>query len=333
MLKKWSNEYIFTKNILFLRLLPVKITYNMSQRLNLEDIAPVKKLSEAFSHAGHDYIFSHLVFNGHEQGQIPEVYSFEGLTIIVVLKGEITVTINSAEYVMKEKSISVVGSNSILSTPKVPEVELYTLFLSSEFISSIHFDINVINPRHMLDAGPVTILDDKETVLISRFLELLHYVAVDNSGLPTQLDVLSRSIGRSLVSSLLYQITLISEKYSLISHQSQDSVASRSRKINYVHDFMHLLQQYYRSERSVGFYASKLCISPKYLSLLVREATGQTAAAIIDRFVISEAKNLLRFSGLTIQQVSYQLNFPNQSAFGKYFKHLTGFSPTTFRSI
>ncbi|WP_290101184.1 helix-turn-helix domain-containing protein, partial [Duncaniella muris] len=50
-----------------------------------------------------------------------------------------------------------------------------------------------------------------------------------------------------------------------------------------------------------------------------------------DDYVILEAKNLLRFSGKNIQQVSYELNFPNQSSFGKYFKHLTGFSPSEYQ--
>lgn len=303
----------------------------MNHRFNLEDIAPIGKLSEAFSHAERDYIFSHLVFNGLQDGRVPEIYSFEGITVLVVLKGEIRLTINSIDYVMKERTVSVVGSNCIFSTPRSPGVELYTLFLSNDFIASIHFDINVINPRNLIDQEPILQLDVKEIPLVCRFLELLHQSAVDNNGLPSQLEVLTRSIGRSLVVAMLYQLALIREKHQLVSKQLQVH-PTRSRKINYVHDFMHLLQEYYRRERSVGFYAAKLCISPKYLSLLVREATGQTAAAIIDRFVINEAKNLLRFSGLTIQQVSYKLNFPNQSAFGKYFKHLTGYSPTAFRS-
>ena len=47
--------------------------------------------------------------------------------------------------------------------------------------------------------------------------------------------------------------------------------------------------------------------------------------------MILEAKNLLRYSGRNVQQVAYELNFPNQSAFGKYFKHITGMSPTEFQ--
>ena len=81
----------------------------------------------------------------------------------------------------------------------------------------------------------------------------------------------------------------------------------------------------------MAFYASQLYITPKYLSLLIKEATGRSAAEWIDEFVIMEAKNMLRFSGKNVQQVAYDLNFPNQSAFGKYFKHLTGMSPTRFQ--
>ena len=94
---------------------------------------------------------------------------------------------------------------------------------------------------------------------------------------------------------------------------------------------MKLVHLHYTKERSVSFYASRLFISPKYLSLLVKEATGRSAARWIDYFVINEAKNLLRFSGKNIQQVAYALNFSNQSSFGKYFKHLTGMSPTEFQ--
>ena len=61
------------------------------------------------------------------------------------------------------------------------------------------------------------------------------------------------------------------------------------------------------------------------------KATGRSAAAWIDECVILEAKNLLRFSGKNIQQIAYELNFSNQSSFGKYFKHLTGMSPSEFQ--
>jgi AraC-like DNA-binding protein len=73
-------------------------------------------------------------------------------------------------------------------------------------------------------------------------------------------------------------------------------------------------------------------ISPKYLSLVIKEATGKSAGDWIDQYVIQEAKNQLRFSGKNVQQIAYDLNFSNQSSFGKYFKNLTGMSPTAFQN-
>lgn len=94
---------------------------------------------------------------------------------------------------------------------------------------------------------------------------------------------------------------------------------------------MNLVQLHHTHERSIAFYADKLFISPKYLSHIIKEATGRSAAAWIDEFVILEAKNMLRFSNKNIQQVAYALNFNTQSSFGKYFKHITGMSPTEYQ--
>ena len=96
--------------------------------------------------------------------------------------------------------------------------------------------------------------------------------------------------------------------------------------------FLRLVRANYRSQRAIAFYADKMFISPKYLSLIIKEATGRSAAEWIDSYVLQEAKNLLRYSGKNVQQIAYELNFTNQSSFGKYFKHLTGMSPTRFQN-
>jgi AraC-like DNA-binding protein len=96
--------------------------------------------------------------------------------------------------------------------------------------------------------------------------------------------------------------------------------------------FMELVQEHYREERLIGFYADKLCITPKYLSKLVKENTGRSAGDWIESHVILEARAMLQSSDMTIQQISAALNFPNQSFFGKYFKRVTGMSPKQYRN-
>lgn len=140
-------------------------------------------------------------------------------------------------------------------------------------------------------------------------------------------SVYSKAIARSVIAALTYQLMqIVSRKL-----PSADSSRQHSRRTAYVSDFVRLVHDHHRKERSVAFYADKLFISPKYLSLIIKEALGRSAAEIIDEYVILEAKNLLRFSGKNIQQVSYELNFPNQSSFGKYFKHLVGMSPSEYQ--
>ena len=95
---------------------------------------------------------------------------------------------------------------------------------------------------------------------------------------------------------------------------------------------MELVKQYHTRYRGVKFYADKLCLTPNYLSGVVKDYTGKTATEWVNEFVILEAKILLTDSELSIQEIAYQLHFTDQSAFGKYFKQLVGISPKLYRS-
>jgi AraC-like DNA-binding protein len=95
--------------------------------------------------------------------------------------------------------------------------------------------------------------------------------------------------------------------------------------------FIKLVGEHFREQREIRFYADRLCLTPKYLSRIVRESSGASAGEWIDRYVSLEAKALLRSSGMTVRQISYELNFPSQSFFGKYFKRVVGVSPKAYR--
>ena len=96
--------------------------------------------------------------------------------------------------------------------------------------------------------------------------------------------------------------------------------------------FIRLVGEYHTKYRNVGFYADKLCLTPKYLSKLIKTASGRSAPEWIDSYVILEAKNLLKYSDITIKEIVYRLNFPNQSVFYKFFKARTGMTPSEYRN-
>lgn len=104
-----------------------------------------------------------------------------------------------------------------------------------------------------------------------------------------------------------------------------------SRKEMIFRNFINNVEQYYKKERQITFYANLEFITPKYLSTVVYEVSNRHAGDWINEYVIFEAKKLLGSEFLSIQEICYKLNFSNQSFFGKYFKRHTGMSPLEFR--
>lgn len=102
------------------------------------------------------------------------------------------------------------------------------------------------------------------------------------------------------------------------------------RKEQIFRDFLTLLEKYYTQERSISFYADRMCLTPKYLSTIVKEVSGKHGMQWIDEYVALEAKALLREGSLSVKMVSDKLNFPSQSMFGRFFKKMTGYSPKQY---
>jgi AraC family transcriptional activator of pobA len=104
---------------------------------------------------------------------------------------------------------------------------------------------------------------------------------------------------------------------------------TRKQELNLL--FQNLVFNHYKEHRTVQYYADALFVSPKHLTETVKEVTGKTAGEWIDDAVVLEAKVLLRNHEISVAEVAGQVNFPEQSSFGKYFKKHTGLSPSEYR--
>ena len=301
----------------------------MEQNLKEANPTEFKKYSSQFSRLGSDYIFSRV--NKIEQMSEYSTHTLRlrGMNIVLCLKGSIHLKVNLEPCQLTPGTLLVLGSDSVVCVDNVnvEDLDAYVLAMSPEFIRDINFEVNILAAsrpgNHSHPSRYHTLkLTESEIGLIRRYFDLIHFNTIENPG-----TNYVRSISRSLIAAMIYQMI------QFLDSRNEDTTDANtlSRRANYVRDFMHLVHQNFRTERGVSFYASKLFISPKYLSQIIKESTGRSAAEWIDEYVIIEAKNLLRFSGKNIQQVAYDLNFPNQSSFGKYFKNLTGMSPTKFQ--
>lgn len=306
----------------------------MIESVSLKEMQKLQQMAPYCT--SNDYVFVHVEPSGNEVRDIQRAFRFNGMIITLVVGGEMNVTVNMEYYTLRTNALLIAGPNSIVSVDyeKVNNLEAYVLFISTEFLHDLNFEIVVLNSLPVMsNHGPLTMLQDNEVKMLGSYFELLDLNAKYND-LPEG-DHLLKSINRSLFTAIFYQLMVIGARQNRIEDRSEEDGEEnrpRTRRKLLTHEFMRLVRRYYRQERSVNFYAKKLCVSPKYLSIVVKGCTGHTASKIIDDHVLMECKNLLRFSGRNIQQVAYEMNFTNQSSFGKYFKHLTGMSPSEFQN-
>ena len=140
----------------------------------------------------------------------------------------------------------------------------------------------------------------------------------------------SRDIVSELIAATIHKVGNLFQTY-LAEHPDPEA-RMQNRNEAYFRQFLELLSDHYKKERSVNFYAHSLCITPKYLTTLIKRNRGQSGSEGIDNYVILEAKTLLKYSTMSIQEIAYYLNFPNQSFFGSYFKRNTGMSPSQYKA-
>ena len=194
-----------------------------------------------------------------------------------------------------------------------------------EFLNRINLDVKQVLPLIGLlkDTSSVE-LTEHEMASLERALE-----AVRGAVVYFRDSRFYHEIVRRIIESAIYMIIdVVSRRFI---GRDQPPASPKSRNEEYFGRFIKCLYENYKSERSVAFYAAQLHITPKYLTTVIKSVSGRSAAEWIDEYVILEAKNLLRYSSMSIKEVAYALNFPNQSFFGKYFKHHTAMSPSQYK--
>lgn len=113
------------------------------------------------------------------------------------------------------------------------------------------------------------------------------------------------------------------------SERPQEAGSPRVREL--FNRFMLMLERHYRDSRDVGYYASQLHITPKYLNTIAQKITGHTAKTLIDHYVVLQIKLSLRTTTASAKEIAWRYHFNDLSFFCRYFKQHTGMSPQQFR--
>ena len=134
---------------------------------------------------------------------------------------------------------------------------------------------------------------------------------------------------RELIILLLKYLYL--ELFNAYQKESALTECKDTRKEELTNQFFELIVKYFRENKEVAFYADKLCITSKYLTMVVKEASGKSAKDWIVEYVILETKALLQNTNLSIQEIAAKMNFANQSSLGRFFRKHTGMSLSQYR--
>ena len=281
-------------------------------------VARIKKEMHDTVYLSDDLVIASLVPSQNPSADYPVV--LDGFTALIIMKGEATIAVDTRIFELKRNMIVILSPHSVVKTVKcTANAAAYVLSFSKTFVDNIQIDISTSLPVSMrFGKNPCLQLTQNDVDEIRQLFQLIKTM------LQSDKEHYRNEIIRSLFVSAFYIITDINQR------SVKDEYRQGRCEILFER-FMELLAQHNKRERNVSFYAQQMNITPKYLSNVVKQVSGKTAARWIDESVILEAKTLLKYSGMSIQEIAYHLNFSTQSFFGKYFKQHTGISPSRFK--
>ena len=249
----------------------------------------------------------------------------DAFVIGVGTQGENIGTLNLREYRLKKDTMFIFGPKNIVQIHSNNQFRAHVIVISPEFLNRINIDAKRLMPLFLqFGMHPCLEITHTESQTLRSFISM---VERELQGPETDF---SGEIISGLIAATIYKVGDILHHY-LAEHPEVDSPV-HNRAEEYFKQFTQLLGEHYIRERSVGFYARQLCITPKYLTTLIKRISGKSVSEWIDGYVILEAKTLLKYSNMSVQEIAYYLNFPNQSFFGSYFKRNTGMSPSQYKA-
>lgn len=244
-------------------------------------------------------------------------------SVSVFVSGHANIKLNLKEQrVARNNVLFLVPNTTKQLIDKSDDMNLYTVIFTTKFLLQVGIE------KHEIEMIDFTSRTNESLISLSdKELDTLKKIIADLKEKNDNID--NHPFGKEIVKYtfriFLSEMAGIAVKYNLTKHTT-------SRKQDLVMQFGNLVNLNFKENRSVKFYADQLAITPKYLTEIVHDVTGESASVIIDEKVMYEAKLLLNNPRLTISQIADALHFSDQSFLGKFFKRHLGLSPSQYRN-
>lgn len=236
-------------------------------------------------------------------------------------RGHVTFTLNGQRHRLSQGELLInFGASRLSGVEKSDDFKAIAFIESHEFVQETMMSMMHLWPYLMyIVEHPVIALDETERWRFEMNTKLIINRLKSNHGLKREATIANLHMCYLDVCDTLKRIVPRQE-------------GTPARMYSNFDQFLRLMAQEYVQHRDVQWYAEKMGLTPKYLSEIVKQVSGRTAGQWITSFVITEIKSLLHESDLSIKEIAVEMNFPNQSFLGKYFKNIVGMSPIEYRN-
>lgn len=242
--------------------------------------------------------------------------------ICCCIDGEITLQINERAFTIQSGMFCILKRNNTWQVSHYSEDINIVCVLSqkNDYITQLNNTLLLLDFKFKIDENPCYKL---QGTIFNELITLFHLMK----------EVMNREV--AMLKKEIIQNYLCLVFCTILSETVQNIYGTHSNKYanEILRKFIILLGEHCKHERKLSFYADRLYVSSKYLTVLIQKASGRTARQWIIDFVIAESKRLLQNSQLTILEVCYEMNFPNQSFFTKFFRKHTGQTPTEYKNL
>ncbi|MGX1023935.1 AraC family transcriptional activator of pobA [Psychroflexus sp. MBR-150] len=269
----------------------------------------------------HEGLHIHTSKNKFKEVPLSYPFRFDNYAVLLVVSGKIKLQLNILKYEVQKNEIIVIVPNTVTHILEISqELEVIEISFTLDFLLKNVFNKTEIEVFNFLIAKNIfkLVLNKKELSIFKTITKFLQGKMDDAFYYKDEIILHTFNL-------LMYELATIYKK------QITTYKTSLSRQEELTLRFFRILEENFKSERTVQFYADILCVTSGHLSKVLKKVSGKTASQLIDEVVTIEARNLLANSSLTIAQIADELQFSDQSSFGKYFKKNTGISPSAYR--
>ena len=236
-------------------------------------------------------------------------------------KGKAQYSIDTRQQVVKPGDLMFVSERHVIDNYEAsPDFECLCIMLTTEYYHGFVQDVKNVSSLLLFSMNnPVVPLTSKEIQVFTNYFETIRKKMADTN----------HHYRSPLVKALL--LAMFYDMSNVIYRVERQGNRKHTRAEAIFANFIRLLEDNFRTQHRVSWYAEQLCITPKYLSEIVKKISLRTPNEWIDSYVILEARVLLKNTTKSIKEITDELNFPNQSFLGKYFKEHVGVSPSEYR--